>query len=85
MVSKNAGNRALTDEEVVGVIKKFIKNNEETLMVATLPVQVNALNAEVFALQQLLPKQLDEDASRVITKNCCDLPDFMRYLKREKS
>lgn len=83
MVGKNAGNRAPTDEEVVSVIKKFIKNNEETLKVATLPEQVFMLNAEVFALQQLLPKQLDEDTLRMITKNCKDLPDFMRYLKQE--
>lgn len=83
IVGKNAGNRAPTDEEVVAVIKKFIKNNEETLKVATLPEQIFMLNAEVFALQQLLPKQLDIDTLRMITRNCRDLPDFMRYLKLE--
>lgn len=83
MVGKNAGNRAPTDEEVVAVIKKFIKNNEETLKVAILPEQIFMLNAEVFALQQLLPKQLDVDTLRMITRNCRDLPDFMRYLKLE--
>lgn len=83
MVGKNAGNRAPTDEEVVTVIKKFIKNIDETLAVIKHPEASAQLVGEKAALEKFLPKQLDEDTLRMITKNCKDLPDFMRYLKQE--
>lgn len=85
MVGKNAGNRAPTDEEVVTVIKKFIKNIDETLeaMKFSSDGKVIDLINEKKTLEQFLPKQLDEDTLRMITKNCKDLPDFMRYLKQE--
>lgn len=83
MVGKNAGNRAPTDEEVVTVIKKFIKNIDETMAVIKHPEGSAQLVGEKAALEKFLPKQLDEDTLRMITKNCKDLPDFMRYLKQE--
>lgn len=85
MVGKNAGNRAPTDEEVVAVVRKFIKNIDETIAALNMTqyVQAVALTQEKEILLSFLPKQLDEDTLRMITKNCKDLPDFMRYLKQE--
>jgi uncharacterized protein YqeY len=85
MVGKNAGNRAPTDEEVVAVVRKFIKNIDETIAALNMTqyVQAGALTQEKEVLLSFLPKQLDEEALLRLTNYCSDLPDFMRYLKQE--
>lgn len=84
MVGKNAGNRASTDAEVVAVIKKFIKNAEETLDALVKANRYDEVVAqEINILKNYLPQQLDTATLEMIAKNCRDLPDFMRYLKQE--
>lgn len=64
MVGKNKGNRESTDEEVVGVVKKFIKNTEETITVLEKSSNTEALDkakAELALLNIYLPKQMTED------------------------
>jgi len=59
MIGKNAGNRAPSDEEVQAVIKKFIKNNTETIQHANRGAQ---LVLENQVLETYLPTQLTEEA-----------------------
>lgn len=65
-VGKDDGNRESTDVEVTAVIKKFLKNIEETLQAAggtSLPV-ANLLE-ERAVLESLLPTQATEEQIRV--------------------
>ena len=78
MIGKNDGNRVSTDAEVVAVIKKFVKNIDETLNVvskdSTKVDRVEALGKEKALLSNFLPKQLSEDELRTI------LADFVAAL-----
>ena len=70
MVGKNA-NRATTDDEVIAVIQKFIKNINETVSAlsaqpataSTIATQarIEVLQAERVELEQFLPSQLSAD------------------------
>ncbi len=70
MIGKNDGNRASTDAEVVNVIKKFVKNIDETLTVlvkdSSKADRVEALTSEKALLVTFLPQQLSEDQLRTI-------------------
>ncbi len=67
MIGKNAGNRETTDEEVIGVAKKFIKNIDETIAVveradvtdATTSV-LTAIRNERAVVEQFLPSQMND-------------------------
>jgi uncharacterized protein YqeY len=77
-VGKNAGNRDTTDEEVVAIVKKFLKNNEELIQsldsrcltkdeeTFTRPILV--ANRERELLVAYLPVQLTEEQLRDIIK-----------------
>ena len=60
MVGKNA-NRETTDDEAIAVIKKFIKNNSDTMSVITDELVHQSLEAEIKVLEQFLPKQLTRE------------------------
>ena len=70
MIGKNDGNRVSTDAEVVAVIKKFVKNIDETLNVvskdSTKTDRVEVLTKEKTLLSTFLPQQLSEDQLRTI-------------------
>jgi uncharacterized protein YqeY len=70
MIGKSAGNRETTDDEVIAVIQKFIKNARETI--ATLNTgkyqadtwgsnKTKELTLEVDVLSKYLPKQLSSE------------------------
>lgn len=85
MVGKNDGNRQSTDEEVVKVIKKFIKNIDDTLNVVS-EGSVTSLIAERVILESYLPKQLTaEDIVRILSENYPSNPPTkavgMKFLK----
>lgn len=88
-VGKNAGNRAPTDQEVVAVVKKFIKNIDETLGVVQPDTDAYAqFQREKILLSQFLPKQLSEDELRVVmaelvTKHNIQGPKGMGVLMKE--
>lgn len=68
MVGKNAS-RATTDDEVVAVIKKFLKNNLEFQKHVT----NDNLTTEQLILESYLPKQLTTDELiEIITNNFGD-------------
>jgi uncharacterized protein YqeY len=81
MVGKNAG-RETTDQEVVAVVKKFIKNIDETI--AALQAR-NQLYVEFVVerevLEKYLPMQLSEAALREVARCQKDMPSFMKHLK----
>lgn len=65
MVGKNAGNREVTDIEVVSLIKKFIKNISEVLKVVDVNSEAwDKATQEQMILEQYLPKQLTADQLR---------------------
>jgi len=57
LVAKNAGHANATDEEVVAMVKKFIKNNESIPESARHAVH----DAELAILNSYLPQQLTAD------------------------
>lgn len=81
-VGKNAGNRETTDAEVVAVVKKFIKNIDETISALTSRNQdASAFIAEKTILEQFLPLQLTELALKHIAEKHKSMPEFMKFLK----
>lgn len=68
-VGKNAGNRESTDAEVVAVVKKFIKNMDETLALITQPQAVADLQYERSIVSQYLPQQLTSDQLKGILES----------------
>lgn len=66
MVGKNAGNRAPTDAEVQAVIKKFIKNLDETIAVlGDADPRTLAALGEKSTLEKYLPQQMTEAELRM--------------------
>jgi len=61
MIGKNDGNRATTDDEVIAVVKKFIKGNND-IMGLTDPMSATHMTArdENVYVSQYLPPQLTE-------------------------
>lgn len=68
-VGKNAGNRESTDAEVVAVVKKFIKNMDETLALINQPQAVADLQYERSIVSQYLPQQLTSDQLKGILES----------------
>lgn len=88
MVGKNDGNRESTDLEVINVIRKFIKNINETLSVMKPGSDsFNNLQEEKILLTAYLPKQLSENDLRFIVISyidtfCdADIGTIMKFLK----
>jgi uncharacterized protein YqeY len=64
-IGKDDGNRESTDAEVTAVIKKFIKNTEETLRVLPAAAASRAQpDTELAILTAYLPRQATEDEVR---------------------
>jgi len=81
MVGKNAG-RETNDAEVVAVVKKFVKNIDETVTALTSRGQDAAtFVAERTVLEQFLPIQLSENALIEVAKCQPNMPAFMKHLK----
>lgn len=60
-VGKDAGNRESTDEEVVKVVRKFLKGIDEFIVATKDNAQrLEQLHAERALLEEFLPKQADE-------------------------
>jgi len=99
MIGKDDGNRETADSEVLKVVKKFVKNNNEFIgaMLADSDGKLSssqsnkekALRDENHLLEIYLPTQMDADElSPIIISFISDNPDakmgdVMQYLKRE--
>jgi len=65
MIGKNDGNRESTDEEVIAVVKKFIKNNKELMDIVN--PESNGYTDAKFEnefLTQYIPLQMTEEELR---------------------
>lgn len=83
MVGKNAG-RETTDAEVVAVVKKFIKNVDETIAALQARNQLfTEFAVEREVLEQFLPQQLTEVTLAEVAKTQPDMPTFMKHLKEK--
>lgn len=81
MVGKNA-NRETTDQEVVAVVKKFVKNIDETITALTSRNQdASAFLMERGVLEQYLPQQMGEEDLINIAQALPNMPSFMKHLK----
>lgn len=81
MVGKNAG-RDTTDQEVVAVVKKFIKNIDETIDALMQRGQnTHSFMIERALLDQFLPEQLSEYTLKKIASEYDSMPEFMKHLK----
>lgn len=81
-IGKNNGNRETNDAEVVAVVKKFIKNIDETVSALTTRNQdASKFLKEKAVLETFLPKQLTENELTEIAKTKNGMPDFMKFLK----
>ncbi len=89
IIGKNAG-RETTNDEVVAVVKKFIKNIDECLAVEKDELKLAALNSEKAILDLYLPAQLNpEQMTEIINKiavdkgSPLDLKDIMSGFKAQ--
>lgn len=81
-IGKNAGNRETTDDEVVSVIKKFIKNiNETVTALVSRNEDASTYIAEREILERYLPKQLNEAELFKLAASQESMPAFMKFLK----
>ncbi len=76
-VGKNAGNRETTPEEVMQIIRKFMKNIDETIVILTAEAKpVDKEKAERAILEGYLPKQLTaEELAKAIDDIVATLPE----------
>ncbi len=71
-VGKNDGNRLSTDEEVIGVIKRFMKSANENKHIYTEShneLKLMEINNELDILSQYLPQTLTEDEIKLAIEN----------------
>jgi len=84
-VGKDSGNRETTDDESIVVIKKFVKNLEETKEILTNKESPEYLKIvkELEILNQYLPIQLsDKEISNIIDKlPNKNIGEVMKYFK----
>jgi uncharacterized protein YqeY len=71
MIGKNAGNRAPTDDEVQTLIRKFVKNNNETIA-ALGDANARSLTfmGENVTLEKYLPKQMTTEELTEAIRSC---------------
>lgn len=76
-------NRKPYDDEVVAVVKKFLKNNAEFTAANPNPDRLKVLNQEKGILESYLPKQLTETELRTIITDLkpAEMSAVMAYLK----
>lgn len=91
IIGKNAG-RETTDDEVVAVVKKFIKNIDECLVVEKDAMKIAALTVEKAELDLYLPVQITADQMFEIIKKIrvqkaakLELKDIMGAFKSQFS
>lgn len=96
MIGKNDGNRETTDAEVVAVVKKFIKNIDDTMthlrnsITDALTDQRELLSAERKCLEQFLPQQMTEAdlesfVQATVASGAGNMGAVMKLLKEQRA
>jgi uncharacterized protein YqeY len=81
IVGKNAG-RETSDQEVVAVIKKFIKNIDETeKALHARNLETSTCMYERGILEKFLPAQLSGEDLGKIALEFTSMPEYMKHLK----
>jgi uncharacterized protein YqeY len=90
MIGKNAGNRETTDDEAIAMIRKFLKNAEETLArQIESNRQIDVTKHEIEILKDYLPQQLSlEDIHNIVVNMKANDPKLsvgtaMKLLKEQ--
>lgn len=77
--------KEMTEDDEIRVIKKFIKNIDETLALEISEEQKTRLNSEKEILESYLPKQLSrEEAEKIVDEMISQgkvMKDIMAYFK----
>lgn len=89
IIGKNAG-RETTDDEVVAVVNKFIKNIDECLAVEKNPMKIITLTLEKAELDTYRPKQITAEQMfsiiqkvRAIKGAKLEMKDIMQNFKKD--
>lgn len=69
IVGKNNGNRETTDEEAIKVIKKFVKNLNETIKLTKDEAKLVEFNSELEIYESFLPKMMSERETEMAVEN----------------
>lgn len=81
--------RALEDGEIVAIVRKFIKNLDETLTVVKDAVAIGKASAERAALEVYLPVQMSAEEIAIFARNAAaegaNMGQIMARLKAEKA
>ena len=77
--------KELTEDDEIRIIKKFVKNIDETLALEITEEQKTRLNSEKEILESYLPKQLSsEEAEKIVDEMLSQgkvMKDIMAYFK----
>ena len=91
-VGKMNGNRQSTDQETLAVIKKFIKNSEETRNISLSGGRdTSVIDKEIEILSRWVPVQMTETSILAVLEDfkkknqSAKLGDAMKYLKEDFS
>ena len=89
-VGKNAGNRDSTDEEVIAMVRKFLKNLEETKRnLVAHNKDTSACDEEITVISKYLPQQMSADelrtaVSAIVTEHAgANMGIVMKVLKEK--
>jgi uncharacterized protein YqeY len=78
-------NKELTEDDEIRIIKKFVKNIDETLALEITEEQKTRLNSEKEILESYLPKQLGKEETEKIVDEMISqgkvMKDIMAYFK----
>lgn len=81
--------KELTEEDEIKIIKKFIKNTDETLALEIPEEQKNKFKSEKEILESYLPQQLSKDETEKIVGEMLSqgkvMKDIMAYFKENYS
>jgi uncharacterized protein len=77
MIGKNDGNRETTEQEVLNIIRKFLKNVSENIKILEeMGKETATALKEKEILESFLPKQLStEELEKVVESIVADLPE----------
>ncbi len=85
MFTQSKSGKPLTEDDCIRIIKKFLKNINDTLALDIPPSAKEKYSSEKIILEEYLPKQMsNEEIDVTVTKLICEgkvMKDIMAYFK----
>ena len=79
-----SGKDTTTDAKVLAVIKKFVKNLNETVPLMTNPIDIGVGRLEIATLKEYLPKQIEGSSLENLIYDLIKIHK-MKWLKKSKA